>query len=243
MKTYVIGDIHGGYLALRALIEKLNLLPSDRLIFLGDYVDGWSEPVETVDFLMDLGERYETVFIKGNHDALVLDWLENGTAHDLWLHHGGSATVRAYNQITQAKRELHLEFYRSLKNYHLDPQKRLFIHAGFTNQKGVTYEYFEKLFYWDRTLWETAISLDPNISIDSPLYPKRFLCYSEIFIGHTPLNRIGESVPTKRANVWNIDTAAAFKGPLSAMEINSKQVWQSEPVYRYYPNELGRNDS
>ncbi|MDB4636239.1 serine/threonine protein phosphatase, partial [Flavobacteriaceae bacterium] len=56
-------------------------------------------------------------------------------------------------------------------------------------------------------------------------------------------HKIGETVPTKRANVWNIDTGAAFKGPLSAMEINTKDFWQSNAVYLYYPDELGRNDS
>ncbi len=69
------------------------------------------------------------------------------------------------------------------------------------------------------------------------------MCYSEIFIGHSSLDKIGESVPTKHANVWNIDTGAAFKGPLSAMEINTKDFWQSAAVYLYYPHELGRNDS
>ena len=54
MREYVIGDIHGGYLALKALVEKLSLSPEDRLIFLGDYVDGWAQPVETVDYLLEL---------------------------------------------------------------------------------------------------------------------------------------------------------------------------------------------
>ena len=51
--TYVIGDIHGG---LRALKQVLALVPrtsEDLFVFLGDYVDGWSEASETVSFLID----------------------------------------------------------------------------------------------------------------------------------------------------------------------------------------------
>ena len=110
MKEYVIGDIHGGYLALKALIEKLSLAPEDRLIFLGDYVDGWSEPVETVDYLCELKARYNTILLMGNHDSLALDWLLNGTANDLWLSHGGAATVAAYQKVSENKKKAHISF-------------------------------------------------------------------------------------------------------------------------------------
>ncbi|MBP1223281.1 putative phosphodiesterase [Flavobacterium sp. 1355] len=42
-RTLVFGDIHGGLKALIQLLEKIVLNQNDRLIFLGDYVDGWSE--------------------------------------------------------------------------------------------------------------------------------------------------------------------------------------------------------
>jgi serine/threonine protein phosphatase 1 len=43
------------------------------------------------------------------------------------------------------------------------------------------------------------------------------------------------------ANIWNVDTGAAFKGPLTIMDIDSKEFWQSEPLPHLYPNEKGRN--
>jgi serine/threonine protein phosphatase 1 len=43
------------------------------------------------------------------------------------------------------------------------------------------------------------------------------------------------------ANVWNVDTGAAFKGPLTIMDIDSKAFWQSENLDTLYPNEKGRN--
>ena len=66
MREFVFGDIHGGYKALQALINTIAPTPKDQLIFLGDYVDGWSQAVETIDYLMELEALYNCVYIKGN---------------------------------------------------------------------------------------------------------------------------------------------------------------------------------
>ena len=71
MRTLVIGDIHGGLRALKQLLETLDLQASDQLIFLGDYVDGWSEAAQVIDFLINLQDQYSCVFIKGNHDIIL----------------------------------------------------------------------------------------------------------------------------------------------------------------------------
>ena len=77
--------------------------------------------------------------------------------------------------------------------------------------------------------------------MDNSLYPARLKLFSEIYIGHTPVTRLGETMPLQCANVWNIDTGAAFKGPLSVIDVDTKEVWQSDPVYKFYPSEKGRN--
>jgi len=43
------------------------------------------------------------------------------------------------------------------------------------------------------------------------------------------------------ANVWNVDTGAAFKGPVTIMDADTKEFWQSDFVYTLYPEENGRN--
>ena len=130
---------------------------------------------------------------------------------------------------------------KSLQNYYLDDENRLFIHAGFTNPRGVTQEFFSPLFYWDRTLWEMALAMDRKIDFDHHLYPKRLKLYKEIYIGHTPTTNYGESEPMNAINVWNIDTGAAFKGKISAMNIHTKTFFQSDELPTLYPNETGRN--
>jgi serine/threonine protein phosphatase 1 len=90
-------------------------------------------------------------------------------------------------------------------------------------------------------LWETALSLDRSIKPNDLLYPKRLTLYDEIYIGHTPVTRIGKTEPVQMACVWNIDTGAAFKGPLTILDVDTKEFWQSEPLSTLYFDEKGRN--
>lgn len=241
MRTLVIGDIHGGFRALRQVLERAKVTPEDTLIFLGDYVDGWSQSPEVIDLLIALQQTHTVICIRGNHDELFVDWLESSKDNLLWYKHGGEATVTAYEKVSATKKKEHVAFLQSLHNYHLDEQNRLFIHAGFTNMNGIDYEYFPKLFYWDRTLWETALALDPKMKKTDLKYPKRLTLYHEIYIGHTPVSRINQTTPVQKACIWNMDTGAAFKGPLTIMDVDTKEFWQSEPLNHLYFDEKGRN--
>jgi serine/threonine protein phosphatase 1 len=53
------------------------------------------------------------------------------------------------------------------------------------------------------------------------LYPKRLTLYDEIYIGHTPDSCIENRTGTMVC-VWNVDTGAAFKGPLTIMDVNTR---------------------
>ena len=241
MRRFVIGDLHSGLRALKQLLYKAKVSPKDHLIFLGDYVDSWSEAFETVEFLIALNKSHHCTFIRGNHDELCKEWMITGEGNPQWLAHGGEATRESYLKTGREKWDIHLEFFENMENYFLDENNRLYLHAGFTNLKGVAYEYFEQLFYWDRTLWELAKALNPKLSPGDANYPMRFTHYAEIFIGHTPLSKTGHAIPKNAANVWNVDTGAAFKGPLTIMDVDTKEYWQSDPVHTFYAGERGRN--
>ena len=243
-RKLVIGDIHGGLKAIHQVLERANVTQKDILIFLGDYVDGWSESPAVLDFLIALQKKQPCIFIRGNHDELLLDWLLGNNENideKLWFQHGGEATVKSYQNINSVTKEKHIDFLKSLEDYYLDNENRLFIHAGFTNMKGVEHEYFKPLFYWDRTLWETALAIDNQLSKDAITYPLRLKIYNEIFIGHTPVTKINQTIPVNKACVWNVDTGAAFKGKLTIMDVDTKEFWQSDSLPELYPNEKGRN--
>ena len=240
-RTFVIGDIHGALKALVQVIDKIKPTADDTLIFLGDYVDGWSEAAQTVDYLMQLEQQYNCLFIKGNHDAWCESWLMGQAADATWLIHGGQNTVNSYATYNQEQRNVHIAFYNRLRNYYIDSENRLFIHAGYTSMHGPTMERDPSNYCWDRTLWEMALAMDKRITRDSKLFPKRLLHFNEIYIGHTPTINYDVDVPMNCCNVWNVDTGAAFYGKITAMDIDTKNIIQSSPAQQFYPNEKGRN--
>lgn len=240
VRTLVIGDIHGGFKALEQVLERAEVTPEDKLIFLGDYVDGWSQSFEVINMLITLKSSHNCVFLRGNHDELFYQWLKNYKDNPNWLQHGGQATINSYKDRPYNFIQIHTFFLENLENYHLDEQNRLFLHAGFTNVKGINHEHFTKMFYWDRSLWETALAVR-ELSKEDIYYPERLNLYKEIYVGHSPLSKIGVNEPMLASGVWNIDTGAAFTNPLTIMDIDTKKFWQSDPLPNLYPNEKGRN--
>ncbi|WP_431133837.1 metallophosphoesterase family protein [Psychroserpens mesophilus] len=243
MRTLAIGDIHGGLKGLIQLLEVAKVTKEDKLIFVGDYVDGWSESAQVVQYLIKLSKINNCIFIKGNHDVWCEDWLRTGQEDPVWLAHGGQETIESYSLLSKEEKKQHLYFFGDMSLYHIDDNNRLFIHAGFTSMHGVDREYSFRNFYFDRTLWEMVVTLDKRIEKDSELYPKRLKHYSEIYIGHTPTINYNKDKPMNAANVWNVDTGAAFTGKLSAIDIDTKNIFQSEALQHLYPNESGRNKS
>ena len=69
-KIFVIGDIHGCFDKLCALMDKIPInFSRDQLIFIGDYIDRGSGSIEVVDSLIDLQKQLPgPLFLKGNHE-------------------------------------------------------------------------------------------------------------------------------------------------------------------------------
>ncbi|RMB63348.1 serine/threonine protein phosphatase [Dokdonia sinensis] len=241
-RTLVFGDIHGGLKALKQVMQRAKVSAEDHLIFLGDYVDGWSESAGVIDYLITLSRKQRTTLIRGNHDDLVQQWLEGRALSPKWLQHGGQSTIDSYNAKSSKEIDKHIAFYKTFKDYYIDKENRMFCHAGFQNLNGPEHEWHSTAFYWDRTLWEMVCAMREDLDPEDLFYPKRLKLFTEIFIGHTPVTRINRTEPVNKANVWNLDTGAAFKGTLTVMDVDTKEFWQSDPVMQLYATESGRNE-
>jgi serine/threonine protein phosphatase 1 len=240
-RTLVIGDIHGAYRALTQILDRANVTTNDQIIFIGDYVDGWSETFELINFLIEFSKTHTCIFLRGNHDTWCEEWLEGKDINPAWLPNGGESTVKSYTKATMEDKQYHLNFLKVLLNYHVDEQNNLFLHAGFTSPYGPKKEQYPSNLYWDRTLWEMVIAMDRSIDRDSIYFPSRLKLFNQIFIGHTHTMKYNTDLPINRFNVWNIDTAAGFNGKLTILDINTKEYWQSDVVETLYPDENGRH--
>lgn len=92
----VIGDVHGRIDCLNALLDQLQAEAADcRWVFVGDYVDRGDHSAEVLDRLWEV-RRYlpETVFLLGNHEEMMIDFLEDPVqTGNLWLYYGGLSTM------------------------------------------------------------------------------------------------------------------------------------------------------
>jgi serine/threonine protein phosphatase 1 len=103
--VYAIGDIHGRYDLMKALLAQVvadfPVRAGGRrpiLIFLGDYVDRGPDSAKVVEALLWLRRRrdLDVRLLKGNHEQAMLDFLEAPQAAAPWLRFGGVETLLAY---------------------------------------------------------------------------------------------------------------------------------------------------
>lgn len=103
---FAVGDVHGRIELLDALVEEIGR-EAERsteagnatvAIFLGDYIDRGPASRGVIDRLISLREerRFESVFLRGNHEQFLLDLIDDRARSTLWLDYGGIQTLASY---------------------------------------------------------------------------------------------------------------------------------------------------
>jgi serine/threonine protein phosphatase 1 len=248
-RTLCIGDLHGGLYALEQLLERANVTREDKLIFLGDYVDGWETSFQLIQFLIQLNKTHECVFIKGNHDVWLEEFLRTKIEPMLgygntWSDRGGASTMLSYNKSNGVDSLEHYHFVRDLQPYYIDDENRLFVHGGYTSINGVE-ETSNHDLWWDRYLLEIAITHETkngsNKGEYERTYPKILKKYKEIFVGHTTTQFWGTIKPIFACNLINLDTGGGHvHGVATIMDVETKNYWQSDRLGTLYPEDTHR---
>jgi len=239
-KTFCLGDPHGGHKAMLQCFKRSGFnKDNDKLICIGDVVDGWPETPECIETLLSIKHL---VYIMGNHDVWCHEWFQYGNSPTIWLSQGGLATITAYQKNPELLIK-HKDFFTDKPFYYIK-DNRLFVHGGFHAMwpidKTTNYD-----MTWNRGMWERALATkkisavhherDRNIS----MYIPRIKDYKDIFIGHTTTSKISDK-PIKALNIWNVDQGAGWEGKLSIMNVETKEFFQSDKVSTLYPGIQGR---
>ncbi len=201
-KTFIIGDIHGCLSMLKNLLDKIDWVPdTDRLIFLGDYIDRGENPKGVVDYILSLVESSCNIdLLLGNHEVMLMDYLE-GKGRDMYLLNGGITTVASYragrleDQEPLVSRE-HMSFYRALRPY-IELEDYYVVHAGFRPGIPVKDQSHEDML-WIR---------DRFVYSDYDFGKK-------VIFGHTPFPE-----PLVQGNKIGIDTGAVYGNRLTCLEL------------------------
>jgi serine/threonine protein phosphatase 1 len=217
VRIYAIGDIHGRADLLDQVLERIeadlakNSAPNCIEVFLGDYVDRGPASRQVLDRLVARGRSHRTVYLKGNHETYLTEFISSPPILQDWQHVGGLETLMSYGispsinagAATQAR--LAAAFDRALPDSHRQFLGNLslsftcgdffFVHAGI--RPGIPLAKQRE----DDLLW---------IRQDFLLHEKDF---GKIVVhGHTPVAQ-----PDIRANRINIDTGAYATGLLTCL--------------------------
>jgi serine/threonine protein phosphatase 1 len=200
MLTFAIGDVHGHCAKLKRLLafcEKHRASARAKYIFLGDYINRGPNSRDVLDLLIRLQREVDDVIcLRGNHEAVLLDVIDQVTPLYRLLLIGGDRTLASYGVVRpSALPSSHVDWLKALP-LSFDDGLRLFVHAGINPQKPLLAQ------DPDDVLWIR----EPFLS-DTKRYERL------VVHGHTPQMTFR---PEVRQNRIAVDTGAGYEGPITA---------------------------
>lgn len=213
MRTLAIGDIHGCASALDTLLQAVGVKTEDQLVFLGDYIDRGPASREVIQTLLGLRKVSSPVFLRGNHEVMILEARVDSTQSLLWQSCGGSETLTSYG-LDSLDRDLdwaaalppdHWEFFERTTKF-FENARHIFVHACLDSDLDMA-EQPDWLLYW-----EYFDVLQPHKS------GKQIIC------GHSH-QRSGQIKDVGFAVC--IDTGAVYDKWLTCLDVDSGEYWQA----------------
>jgi len=216
-RVFIIGDVHGCYKTLCALIEKLPNKYDEKIIFVGDLIDRGPSSAEVVELIRNA--NYDVVL--GNHEELMIEFLEiEEEYNNWWIKNGGDKAIHSYkqkyNESYKDKMKNDVEWMTNLPvylEYNLknDQNRKLVVSHSSINNYWANPKLSKEDIIWNRKV------MNPHNIIDVP----------EIFnvFGHTIFDS-----PIIRDSFACIDTGAfkGFSGELTAIEFPSMKIYKQE---------------
>lgn len=207
-RTIAVGDIHGCAKALATLIETINPTEEDVFVPLGDYVDRGPDSPGVISQMIELVDRCQLFPLLGNHEAMMLDAIESEEVRDFWLGVGGSETLESYGGSLDELPFEHVVFLRGLKRY-FETDTHIFVHANYDAELSLEQQPDRLL------LWEHVVHT----------LPTRHQSGKTVVVGHTPQ---GSGEILDMDYLVCIDTYCVGGGWLTALDVESGQVWQAD---------------
>jgi serine/threonine protein phosphatase 1 len=225
-RVYAIGDIHGRLDLLKRLHQNIlddaqdafEAKMSVTIIYLGDYIDRGPSSKGVIDYITgNWPGDVTSVFLRGNHEVTLLDFLDDPNVLNAWRNFGGLETLFSYGVDVTRLRQVdglstiqsefrrlmpldHLQFYQNLQTTAMIGGY-FFVHAGV--KPGVPLDRQNE----DDLLWIREEFLESD----------RF--HEKVVVhGHTPNEQ-----PEICTNRINIDTGAYLTGKLTCLVLQGKE--------------------
>ena len=209
-RLIAIGDIHGCLPALETLLAAIRPQPVDTLVLLGDYVDRGPQSRGVIERLLGLQQQCRLVPLLGNHDEMMLAVYDGRKELYVdWLLFGGNATLESYGTLQVDKvPAAHIEFLRSCRLFY-ESDHHFYVHGNYRAELPLLVQPTETL------LWESLKVRQPGPHCSG----------KTAIVGHTS-QKSGEILDLGYLKC--IDTRCYGEGWLTALDVESGQVWQAD---------------
>lgn len=234
-KLFVVGDVHGEFDLLQSLLKHWDK-ESQQLVFLGDLADRGPKSKECFELVMNLVEKEGVICLTGNHEDMILRWLDSPEERmDWYLRNGAKETFESlfYQGILDEKSsveiaELFKSEYAELLNFitdlpvYYEHDYAICVHAGFD----LTLDDYRTTNRHD-AIWirETFY--------DSEIVPDKLIIH-----GHTPVTSIRQDKQqtqlSYKKNKLNIDGGAVYEGSLHGVVIGENGLEEDYQIF--HPN-------
>ncbi|WP_083507888.1 metallophosphoesterase [Aureimonas frigidaquae] len=217
--VYAVGDVHGSLDALldleREILRDAAHFPGPKcIIMLGDYVDRGPSSAQVIEHLIQpLAQDMTRLCLAGNHELVMLDYLDGRARLEDWLGYGGDKTLTSYGLdltrlqqisspaerdalIRQNIPQTHQTFLRHLAIL-VDMPGFRFVHAGYRPDKPLGRQ----------SDWDLA-------TVRDAFYRRSAACERIVVHGHTPRDE-----PVQAERRIGIDTGACFTGRLTGLRL------------------------
>lgn len=225
LRIYAVGDIHGRDDLLADLLARIEQDARrgepfrNILIFLGDYVDRGLQSKQVLDRLTGPAPAgFERVFLKGNHEQALLQFLNDAAFGKTWKYYGGLETLHSYGitELTLTDDPAAFERARVEFNAALPEAHRLFLDALQLSAEFGGY-------FFAHAGVRPGIALHRQIEEDLLWIRDDFLesssSYGKVVVhGHTPREEV-----VVRSNRIGVDTGAYMTGVLTALVLEGRE--------------------
>jgi serine/threonine protein phosphatase 1 len=217
-RVFAFGDIHGCRRELEVLLESLrsdhHVTKADQFVFIGDYIDRGPDSKGVIDTLLAWKKDHpKTIFLKGNHEDMLLGFLGiGGSSGAVYLVNGGTEFFKSYgieptgpvSEMVNSLPAEHLAFLTSLE-LGVSIGEFLFVHAGINPARALTDQTPHDL------MW-----------IRGEFLPAEHNAGKTVVFGHTPFADVMIHLPYK----IGIDTGLVYGNLLTAVELVEGTVFQ-----------------
>lgn len=200
MRIIAVADIHGDDEKFRKALKSVSLKKTDILVLIGDLIDRGKKSKDVLDTVLLLKENdfKNLIYIRGNHEQMLIDSIEDEDKEYIWIKNGGDKTLKSFraNYASQIPK-IYIDLLKTSIPYY-EYGDYIFVHAG------LNFDLKEPLEDPYSLMWIRDMSMEK--------YRKSEFSTKKIIHGHTPIERDKIIKDFNNSNIMNLDNGIYLKG-------------------------------